>query len=353
VIFTGEKLPNGDKSDGTYILLHDIYREILNSAQTRPLDYDYLKELSPIAQRFYELLSYQIYAALKHKRTAKMLYSEFCTYAPQTRFFDWEQVRPQMYRLHKPHLESGYIETVNYEKLRGEDGAQDWLFTYTAGRKAKGEHTFATTRKYLPRAKEIKSNPIQPKLIPDEPAQTLIPDVKLSFSETEENLVSKMREFGVAESKARSLVKSHREAVEREISVFPHRLLGGAIKNVSGLFIKAVEESYETPQSYLDSLKEIESKNRFEAERKKSEEKDKEKREEAEAWGRADKRLNNLPEAERQDLWEATRIKIISSSEYKDATPQQLKILEYVMDGSIRSEIIETFIQEEALKTAK
>lgn len=105
------------------------------------------------------------------------------------------------------------------------------------------------------------SIPIQPKLIPDKPTQTLIPDVKLSFSETEENLVSKMREFGVADSKARSLIKSHREAVEREISVFPHRLLGGAIKNVSGLFIKAVEESYETPQSYLDSLKEIESKN--------------------------------------------------------------------------------------------
>jgi hypothetical protein len=353
VIFTGEKLPNGDKSDGTYILLHDIYREIINSAQTRPLDYDYLKELSPIAQRFYELLSYQMYAAIKHKSTAKMLYSEFCTYAPQTRFFDWEQVRPQMHRLHKPHLESGYIETVNYEKLRGEDGAQDWLFTYTAGQKAKGEHTFATTRKHLPRAKEIKSNPVQPSLIPDEPRPGLVPDVKLSFSETEENLVSKMREFGVAESKARSLIKSHREAVEREIPVFPYRLLGGAIKNVSGLFIKAVEEGYETPQNYLDSLKEIESKKRFDAERKKSEERNKIKREETEAWEQANERLNNLPETERQELWEATKVKILSSPEYKDATPQQLKILESVMEGYIHSEIIETFIQEEAQKTAE
>jgi hypothetical protein len=349
VIFTGEKLPNGDKSDGTYILLHDIYREILNSAQTRPLDYDYLKGLSPIAQRLYELLSYQMYGAVKHKRTAKMLYSEFCTYAPQTRFFDWEQVRPQMYRLHKPHLESGYIETIAFEKIRNKDGTLDWLFTYTPGRKAKGEHTLAT-RKPLPRAKEIKSNPIQPSLIPDEPRPTLIPNVELSFSEAEENLVSKMREFGVAESKARSLVKSHREAVEREIPVFPYRLLGGAVKNVSGLFIKAVEEGYEAPQNYLDSLKEIESKKRFEAERKKSEEKGKKKREEAKAWERANKRLNSLPEVERQELWEATRTKIISSPEYKDATPQQLKILESVMDGSIRSEIIETFVQQEAQK---
>ena len=130
-------------------------------------------------------------------------------------------------------------------------------------------------------------------------------------------------------------------------------MLSGAIKSVSGLCIKAVEEGYETPQNYLDSLKEIESKKRFEAERKKREEKDKQKREEAEAWRRANERLNNLPESERQELWEATRAKILSSPEYKDATPQQLKILEYVMDGSIRSKIIEMFVREEAQKTAE
>jgi hypothetical protein len=353
VIFTGEQLPNGDKADATYIQLHDLYREILNSAPTRPLDYEYLKELSPIAQRFYELLSYQMFGALKHKRTAKMLYSEFCTYAPQTRFFDWEQVRPQMYRLHKPHLKSGYIETINFEKLRSEDGTQDWLFSYTPGRKAKGEHTFATTRKTLPRAKEIKSNPIQPPLIPDEPRPALVPDVELSFSEAEENLVSKMRGFGVGESKARSLIKSHREAVEREIPLFPHRLLGGAIKNVSGLFIKAVEEGYAPPQTYVDSVKDAESTKRFEAERKKNAEKDKAKREEAEAWERADDRLNNLSREERDQLWEATRAKILASDDYKDATPQQLNILEMIMESSIRSTIIETFIQEENQNSEK
>jgi hypothetical protein len=352
VIFTGEKLPNGEKSDGTYILLHDIYREILNSAQTRPLDYDYLKALSPVAQRLYELLSYQMYAAVKYKRTAKMLYSEFCTYAPQTRFFDWEQVRPQMYRLHKPHLESGYIENISFEKIRDGGGTLDWLFTYTPGRKAKGEHSLAT-RKPLPRAKEVKSNPIQPPLIPDDPPPTLIPDVELSFSEVEENLISKMRDFKLTEKKARSLVKSHREAVEREIPVFPYRLIGGMVKNLSGLFIAAVEEGYDTPQTYLDSLKETESKKRFEAEQKRNAEKDKARREDEGFWNRANDRLNNLPEAKRQKLWEATREKILSSSDYKDATPQQLKILESVMDGFIRSEIIETFIQEERQTSAK
>lgn len=80
---------------------------------------------------------------------------------------------------------------------------------------------------------------------------------------------------------------------------------------------------------------------------KKNEEQDKAKREEQRTWDRANERLNNLPEAERKDLWEATRLKILSSPDYKDASPAQLKILESVMDGFIRSEIIDAFIAEE------
>jgi hypothetical protein len=52
---------------------------VLNGAMTRPLDYDYLKSLPPAPQRFYELLSYQMYAALKYDRPrAKITYSAFC-----------------------------------------------------------------------------------------------------------------------------------------------------------------------------------------------------------------------------------------------------------------------------------
>ena len=349
VIFTGEKLPNGDKSDGTYILLHDIYREILNSAQTRPLDYDYLKELSPVAQRLYELLSYQMYAAVKYKRTAKMLYSEFCTYAPQTRFFDWEQVRPQMYRLHKPHLESGYIEKIAFEKIRDETGTLDWLFTYLPGQKAKGEHTLAT-RKPLPRAKEIKSNPVQPPLIPDEPRPALIPDVELSFSETEEKLVSKMREFKVTESKARSLVKSHRGAVEREIEYFPYRDLANA-KNAAGLFIKAVTENYEPPPSYFEKFKAADTKKQNDKRAKEAEEKRKIQAEESRARDRATERLNTLTEKERSEIWEMKKAAILNAPENQE--PSKRKTLEMVIDGMIRAEIISDFISEERQSSAE
>jgi hypothetical protein len=53
VIFTGEKLPDGRTADGVYLLLNDPYREVLNNAPVRPLNYDYLRQLSPTQQRFY------------------------------------------------------------------------------------------------------------------------------------------------------------------------------------------------------------------------------------------------------------------------------------------------------------
>ena len=68
IIFTGEKFSDGSRADAVYLILHRAYREIINTAPIRPLDYDYLRDLSPGAQRFYELISYQIYAALKNER---------------------------------------------------------------------------------------------------------------------------------------------------------------------------------------------------------------------------------------------------------------------------------------------
>ena len=83
VVFTGETLPDGRTADAVYIVPHDFYREILDNALARPLDYDYLKELSPASQRLYEVVSYAMFAALKnHRPRARLIYSEFCRLAP-------------------------------------------------------------------------------------------------------------------------------------------------------------------------------------------------------------------------------------------------------------------------------
>jgi hypothetical protein len=159
VIFTGEKFPDGILADAVYLVLNDIYMQVLNSAQNRPLDYDYLKELAPAPQRFYEILSYRIYAALKYGHPhAKLSYSDFCTYSTQTRYFDWEHVRKQMHKVHAPHLKSGYIAKVHFQEERNNEGVLDWTMLYVPGPKAKGEHTAA---KRKPRQKK---KPIQQEL---------------------------------------------------------------------------------------------------------------------------------------------------------------------------------------------
>src|SRR5262249_27536555 len=140
VVLTGEDLPDGRKADAVYIVLSDIYMQVINGAMTRPLDYDYLKGLPPAPQRFYELLSYRMYATLKNDRPrAKLSYSYFCIYPPQTRYFDWEPARKQMVKVLAPHRKSGYIAQVEYQQTADGAGRHDWLMFFTPGPKARAE----------------------------------------------------------------------------------------------------------------------------------------------------------------------------------------------------------------------
>ena len=156
VVFTGEELPNGRKADAVYIILNDIYIQVINGAMTRPLDYDYLKSLPPAPQRFYELLSYQMYAAIKNDRPrAKLLYSEFCRYAPQTRHLEWERVRSQMNKIYRPHKQSSYVGKIDYQAITDGDGDPDWIMLYAPGPKARAEFR-AFTKKGGPVMLEVE-----------------------------------------------------------------------------------------------------------------------------------------------------------------------------------------------------
>lgn len=147
VVFAGEKLPDGRTADAVYLILTDPYLEVLNHAPFRPLDYDYLKLLAPAAQRFYEVVSYRIYTALKYGRpTARMLYSDFCTFSALRRYTDYEHFKKQMYKIQRPHLESGYLAEVCYEDTCDGEGNPDWVLIYTPGPRAKRE--FATFQKH-------------------------------------------------------------------------------------------------------------------------------------------------------------------------------------------------------------
>lgn len=133
-VFTGEKLPDGRQADAVYLVLNDIYAEVLNSAIRRPLDYDYLRNLSPGAQRFYEIVSYKMFPAIQHNQRARLPYSEFCLYSTMTRYFEYDRVKKQMHKIHLPHLQAGYIEKVKLEPTVDEAGQPDWNMFYIPGK---------------------------------------------------------------------------------------------------------------------------------------------------------------------------------------------------------------------------
>lgn len=146
VVFTGEMLPDGAVADAVYIIPNTSYRELLNHVEVRPLDYDYLMLLAPGPQRFYELLSFQVYGALAGGRPrAKMLYSEYCNHAPQVRYPDFDRVKKQMYKIHAPHREAGYIVKVEYQETIGSEGVRDWEMFYTPGPRAIAELSAAAS----------------------------------------------------------------------------------------------------------------------------------------------------------------------------------------------------------------
>lgn len=244
VIFTGKKLPDGKRADAVYIILHDLYRELLDGVQKRPLDYEYLKELPPGPQRFYELLSFQIYAALKHGRPrARLLYSEYCTYAPQVRYFDYDHVKKQMYKVHAPHRQSDYISAVELRETKDREGRPDWEMLYTPGGRAKAEfRAFTQPRKAVAARAAGELN-----------AHSTTPSVKEDRSTADTDpLVDQLLKFGVAEAKARELVKGHREAAEAQIAAYPYRDPGKPKKNAAGWLIAAIEGNFTLPVAYLE-----------------------------------------------------------------------------------------------------
>lgn len=141
VVFTGEKLPSGRRANAVYIFFTDPFWEVLNNAPIRPLNYEYLRTLKPSAQRCYEIISYWIYSAIKYgNEYAKLAYSDYCAFSAQPRYYDYEQVKKQMYKVHRPHIASGYLAKVKFEENTDAEGKADWTMYYTPGPRARAEY---------------------------------------------------------------------------------------------------------------------------------------------------------------------------------------------------------------------
>jgi hypothetical protein len=240
IILTGEKLPDGRKADGVYIVLNDVFLRVINGAMTRPLDYDYLKSLSPAAQRFYELLSYQMYAALKYDRPrAKLVYSELCAHAPQTRHTDWDHVRSQMNKIHRSHREAGYIIKVDFQQTTDADGRPDWILHYQPGPKARAEFRVFSKRG-------------GPPMLEVEPLDSEPSNLAPKANPLELELIRR----GVTATTAAELVhENSEEKIQAQIERLDWLLekKPGKIEEPAAYLVQSIKNDYAAPKGYVSN----------------------------------------------------------------------------------------------------
>lgn len=240
VVFTGEKLPDGRKADQVYVVMHDLYLNLLNSSRTRPLDYEYLKNLPPSSQRLYELISPIIFAAIKHNLPhAKYLYSSFSTFSALTRYSDQQKMAKQMYKIIKPHKDSDYIASVNYKETIDSMGRIDWEMQIVPGEKARKEHAAFTGTEYVPK-----------------PEQKVLPLLEPQSEPTEvQRCAESLRSLGVSGMTAQCLAQDFLERAKLWVHIAMSGCVSKKVKEPGAYLVKAIENDYAPPKAYRDLLK--------------------------------------------------------------------------------------------------
>lgn len=257
VVFTGETLPDNTRADAIYIILNPPYRELLNHVETRPLDYDYLKKLPPGPQRFYELLSYQVYGAIAGNRPrAKMQYSDYCKYAPQMRYGDFDRVKKQMFKLHAPHRECGYIVKIDYQETTDQEGKADWEMFYTPGPKAFVEYQ-AFTKRHLPQPQSVEA-PASP--APKGKRHEIPVQATLGLTSCDPALLDELTRRGIADAKARDLlanIKPHQEVMDQleYVDSLVAKDRRGKLDNPPGLYVLYLRDNIAPPADFWSSRK--------------------------------------------------------------------------------------------------
>ncbi len=281
VIFTGEQFSDGKKADAVYIEFQPSYREVLNNAPVRPLDLTYKKQLPPAAQRFYEIVSYKIFSALKYNQpTAKLPYSEYCTFSAQQRYFDYDHFKKQMYKVHRPHIQSGYIMSkVQHEESIDEQGNRDWIMRYVPGPKARAEFAAAhrgrrnttidtqlvetgeakSRQSYAPRQRRLKLK------LPQETIQVTMPNVTpqpmqalpAPAADVDSKILSALMARGITETTARELLANLKpnQIVLDQLEWGEHQVALNPAKftNPAGFFIHLIRENVTIPATFETS----------------------------------------------------------------------------------------------------
>lgn len=249
LVFTGDVLPDGQTADAVYIVLNPPHRKLLDDAEARPLDYDYLTSLTPGSQRLYELLSFQVYGALTNGRSrAKLIYSEYCLCAPQVRYDTFDAVKKQMFKICKPHRESGYILKAEYQQIQDGQGRPDWEMFYTPGPKALIE--FEAFNRRGPRS-ALVIGPTQ--ATAPSPVASSQPAMLSSNADT--LALTELTRRGITDRKARELLATLKpgQNLLDQLAYVDHVIAAaptGKFHNPSGFYVSFIEQNAPIPAAF-------------------------------------------------------------------------------------------------------
>jgi hypothetical protein len=298
-----------DLEDKLYIRLDPIEVRLqqLQAGQQRLIDNAYMFSIKPIARRWYELLAGKIFGTIKHNAPFfEIRYSWYIKHHHTLKKFHQRfRIVEQMNRVVQDHLDSGFITKVEYRKIKEPNQEEDFTIRYFIGsaakqsinriqghilnrkkREAVGQVSIKESGKTETAENDVLSHlksgddtelPLMGKVV--NKAANFKPDEELrgregsSFAMTtlETHLMGDQKnvfrrlitDFSITETKAYELIKKHPvEKINSQIEAVPHR--GETITaNKAGFLIRAIEENYSFPESYLEELKGREAKRKL------------------------------------------------------------------------------------------
>jgi hypothetical protein len=212
-----------------------------------------MKALPPLAQRFYEIASYVIFAALHHKNdSCRMRYSEFCKLSTATRYYEFEKVKKQMYKIHRPHVDSGYIaKNISYQKSVDEEGKIDWWMIYCPGINAGKQYEEFTS---LPRRKgsiqlDSEMQSVLPFIDPGIDNKELEAEEQPDLSPEVEAIALELMAAGVSKTEAQHLAQQYPDECRRQLEFLPY----AEVKSTPGAYLAAaIRQGFAPPRAFQE-----------------------------------------------------------------------------------------------------
>jgi len=128
IVFKGEKISESCSAEHNHAYFTNAYLDNLNALYVRPLDFEYLKSLRPVASRLYEILGVKFYG---HRDFIQYKYSTLCRLLPLAQQKKLARARQQLDGSHEDLKQTGFLSCYAWSPMQRVN--DDWYVRYEPG----------------------------------------------------------------------------------------------------------------------------------------------------------------------------------------------------------------------------